>query len=78
MMDIDRYTSIVMAKDGSPTVGYVKQSGMRLSAYEHIIPEKLFTDPLDPNRPQGVSAMKALALAASQGQKIWLYVKHRG
>jgi hypothetical protein len=71
MMDIDRYTSIVMAKDGSPTVGYVKQSGMRLSAYEHIIPEKLFTDPLDPNRPQGVSAMKALALAASQGQKIF-------
>jgi hypothetical protein len=44
---------------------------MRVSAYEHLIPEKLFTDPNDPNRPQGVSAVKALALAASQGQKIY-------
>jgi len=71
VMDIDRYTSIVVAKDNSTTVGYVKQSGMLLSAYEHLIPEKLFTDPLDPNRPQGVSAVKALALAANQGQKIF-------
>ena len=44
---------------------------MQLSAYEHLIPEKLFTDPLDLNRPQAVSAVKALALAASQGQKIY-------
>jgi hypothetical protein len=36
---------------------------MRLSAYEHIIPEKLFTDPLDPNRPQGVSAMEKIQTA---------------
>ncbi len=71
VMDIDRYASIVVAKDNSQTVGYIKQSGMRLSAYEHLIPEKMFTDPLDPNRPQGVSAVKALALAASQGQKIY-------
>ncbi len=71
VMDIKRYASIVVAKDNSPTVGYVKQSGMRLSAYEHLIPEKMFTDPLDPNRPQGISAVKALALAGSQGQKIF-------
>lgn len=70
-MDIDRYASISVAKDNSSTVGYVKQSGMRLSANEHLIPEALFTDPLDPNRPQGVSAVKALGLAASQGQKIF-------
>ena len=44
---------------------------MRESAYEHLIPEKLFTDPTDANRPQGVSAVKALALAVSQGQKIF-------
>lgn len=44
---------------------------MRLSAYEHLIPEKLFTNTLDPNRAQGVSAVKALALAANQGQKIY-------
>ncbi len=71
VMDIDRYANIVVAKDNSSVVGYVKQGGMRLSAYEHLIPEKMFTDPLDPNRPQGVSAVKALGLAASQGQKIY-------
>jgi hypothetical protein len=71
VMDIDRYASIVVAKDYSPTVGYMKQSGMRLSAYEHLIPERLFTNLADPNRPQGVSAAKALALASSQGQKIF-------
>ena len=71
MMDVDRYASIVVAKDNSQTVGYVKQSGMRLSAYEHLIPEKLFTDQSQPNAPQGVSAVKALALASSQGQKIY-------
>ncbi|MBL0038830.1 MAG: hypothetical protein IPP36_09895, partial [Nitrosomonadales bacterium] len=71
MMDINRYASILVAKDNSSVVGYMLQSGMRESAYEHLIPEKLFTDPLDPNRPQGVSAVKALALAASQGQKIY-------
>ncbi|MFZ1319048.1 MAG: hypothetical protein WAQ56_07030, partial [Candidatus Nitrotoga sp.] len=71
MMDINRYASILVAKDNSSVVGYMLQSGMRESAYEHLIPEKLFTDPLDPNQPQGVSAVKALALAASQGQKIY-------
>jgi hypothetical protein len=71
MMDVDRYMTMVAAKDNSSTVGYVRQSGMRLSAYEHLIPEKLFTDPNDPNRPQGISAVKALAIATSQGQKIY-------
>ncbi len=73
MMDIDRYASIIVDKSNNATaaIAYNRQSGMRLSAYEHLIPEKLFTDPLDPNRPQGVSAVKALALAASQGQRIY-------
>lgn len=71
MMDIDRYVTMVAAKDASSTVGYVRQNGMRLSAYEHLIPEKIFADPNDPNPPQGISAVKALAVAASQGQKIY-------
>ena len=71
MMDVDRYASIVVSKDNSSAVNYVLQSGMRLSAYEHLIPEKIFGDPANPNRPQGISAVKALALAASQGQKIY-------
>jgi hypothetical protein len=44
---------------------------MRASAYEHLIPEKLFTDQTQPNAPQAISAVKALAIAASQGQKIY-------
>jgi hypothetical protein len=73
MMDINRYASMNVAKDNNANtaIAYNEQSGMRESAYEHLIPEKLFTDPADLNRPQGISAVKALALAASQGQKIY-------
>ena len=73
MMDINRYASMNVAKDNNPAtvIAYNKQSGMRLSAYEHLIPEKIFTDPADLNRPQGISAVKALVLAANQGQKIY-------
>ena len=39
------------------------------------MPERLFADPAkpadDPSQPQGVSAVKALAIAAAQGQKIY-------
>ncbi len=69
VMDVDRYASIVVAKDNSSTVRHVLQSGMRLSAYEHLIPEKIFSSSTNPG--QGISAVKALALAASQGQKIY-------
>ena len=70
-MDVDWYTSMVVAKDNTRTVDYMRQSGMRLSAYEHLIPEKLYTDQNDPNRAQGISAVKALAIASAQGQKIF-------
>ncbi len=73
VMDIQRYASINVAKDNSPTtvIAYNKQVGMTYSANEHIIPEQLFTSPADSNRTQGISAVKALALAAGQGQKIY-------
>ncbi|MBU1213706.1 MAG: hypothetical protein KKA63_00560, partial [Gammaproteobacteria bacterium] len=73
VMDIDHYESIVEAKDSSSTVGFVKQSGMLLSINEHVIPEQLFTNLLDPNHPQGVSAVRAIELAASQGQRIYTF-----
>jgi hypothetical protein len=45
------------------------------SAFEHAVPERLFADPSkpldDPSQPQGISAVKALAIAASQGQRIY-------
>jgi hypothetical protein len=73
IMDINRYASMNVAKDNNPAtaIDYNKLIGMNYSANEHLIPEKLFTNPADPNRPQGVSAMKALSLAARQGQKVY-------
>ena len=71
IMDINRYVSINVAKDNNPAtaIAYNKQSGARLSAYEHLIPEKIFTDAAHPG--QGMSAIKALAVASAQGQKIF-------
>jgi hypothetical protein len=73
MMDIQRYAVMNVAKDynSATDISYNRQSGMRASAYEHLIPEKLFTDQTQPNAPQAISAVKALAIAASQGQKIF-------
>jgi len=77
VMDINRYASMNVAKDNDPAtaITYNRQSGMRLSAFEHLIPERMFADPTkplnDPTQPQGFSAVKVLALAASQGQKIF-------
>ena len=74
-MDIQRYASMNVAKDNNPatTITYNKQIGMTYSANEHIIPEQFFTNLADPNRPRGISTVKALSLAASQGQKIFTF-----
>ena len=72
-IDIKRLQHLAVAPDNSNTtfVAFAKQLGTQNSAYEHLIPEKLFTDPNDTTRPEGVSAVKALAVAAAQGQKIY-------
>ncbi|MDB5813858.1 MAG: sugar-binding protein [Rhodocyclales bacterium] len=77
MMDIDRVAMHVEAKDMDKAnkLAYMKQVGSMQSAFEHAVPEKLFADSTksadDPTQPQGVSAVKALALAAAQGQRIY-------
>ncbi|MCJ8503199.1 hypothetical protein, partial [Desulfatitalea alkaliphila] len=43
--------------------------GARASAMEHLVPEMMFSTEDDP--AHGISAVKALALAAEQGQRIW-------
>jgi len=70
-MDVDRYTTMSVAKDNSASalLAYRQQAGMRLSAYEHAIPEQLFSEP--GSTVQAVSAAKALAVAAAQGQRIY-------
>ncbi|MEW5837733.1 MAG: hypothetical protein AB1717_02740 [Pseudomonadota bacterium] len=82
MMDVDRLAMHVEAKDGDKQqkLAYMKQVGAASSAFEHAVPERLFADPSklldDPSQPQGISAVKALAIAASQGQKIYKLTAH--
>jgi hypothetical protein len=72
IMDVGYYATNLVAKDNDVdrALSYVQNSGMQLSVYEHLIPEKLFSDPT--TTLQGVSAVKALALAFQQGQKIYV------
>ncbi|MDO9385108.1 MAG: hypothetical protein Q7T65_00240, partial [Thiobacillus sp.] len=77
VMDVDRITIHTEAKDADnqKRIAYIRQIGSAASAFEHVVPERLFADPskpiTDPSQPQGVSAVKALAIAAAQGQKIY-------
>ena len=76
-MDVDRVIGSEVAKGASPdaVVAFRRAAGAQYSALEHSIPEQVFRNPSlpanDPNQPQGVSAVKAIAVAASQGQRIY-------
>jgi hypothetical protein len=77
VMDVDRVFMHAEAKDADPAkkLAYLRQVGAAGSAFEHAVPERLFADPAkpldDPTQPQGISAVKALAIAAGQGQRIY-------
>ncbi|HET7630310.1 MAG TPA: transglutaminase-like domain-containing protein, partial [Candidatus Saccharimonadales bacterium] len=70
-MDIDWYKTSSVSKDASSEKKrtYYLTIGPRLSAFEHIVPEQLFSTADQP--VEGISAVKALAIAATQGQKIY-------
>ena len=70
-MDVDRVFSSVADKnnDSKAWVNYNQMVGNRYSAMEHLIPEQMFSTESAP--AQGISAVKAIALASAQGQKIW-------
>jgi len=85
-MDIGHVRNLSWAKDNDRAtwIGYNKLRGQYMSALEHAIPERFFNDPAQcnaqgattpvaglPDCPQGISAVKALGLAAAQGQKIY-------
>jgi hypothetical protein len=72
------------SNDTSEWVNYNRLRGQYMSALEHAVPERFFNDPskcnligapnpnpLLPTCPQGVSAVKAIAVAAAQGQRIY-------
>jgi len=70
-MDVDRYAYQAAEKTNASIafVAYNRASGLRISAMEHLVPEQMFST--DIQRAQGVSAVKALAIAGAEGQKIW-------
>ncbi|MFZ6677778.1 hypothetical protein [Undibacterium sp. Tian12W] len=76
-MDVDYVRDHAETKDTdqSKHATYIRQAGSVGSAAEHTVPEAMFQNTSlavnDPAQPQGVSAVKALAIAASQGQKIY-------
>jgi hypothetical protein len=86
MMDVGHLRHVRIAKDSSnqTLVNYNRMRGQFASAMEHVTPERFFVDPStcnivgtpnpDPSKaacPQAVSAVKALGLAESQGQKVY-------
>ncbi|MDQ1830489.1 transglutaminase-like domain-containing protein [Massilia scottii] len=76
-MDVDylRYHVAANDDDNASVVRFMRQAGSLASSAEHSIPEMMFANQNlprnDSRQPQGVSAIKALGLAASQGQKIY-------
>ncbi|MFV1873038.1 MAG: hypothetical protein ACMZ64_06945 [Oleiphilus sp.] len=70
-MDVDQVHNNVEEKKNcyEGWVAFNRASGMRSSAYEHQIPEQLFST--DTEQAEGVSTAKALALAMAQGQRIY-------
>jgi len=85
-IDIGHMRQITWSRDNqeSEWIAYNRLRGQYMSALEHAIPEKFFNDPSQcnpegtatpnsslPTCPQGVSAVKAIAVAAQAGQKIY-------
>ncbi len=70
-MDVDRVVNNVEEKANcyEGFVAFNRASGMRNSAFEHQIPEQLFST--DEEQAEGVSTAKALAIAMAQGQRIY-------
>jgi hypothetical protein len=85
-MDIGHVRNLSWSKTANTSdwVNYNRLRGQYMSALEHAVPERFFNDPSQcnlqgntspnpalPACPQGVSAVKAIGLAASQGQRIY-------
>lgn len=70
-MDVGYYHSMGVADDNNQQsmAAYFSATGARLSAFEHLIPEQLFSTATQP--VHGISAVKALGIAVAQGQRIY-------
>jgi hypothetical protein len=76
-MDVGYLRYHVAANDANQTTSmqFMRQAGAAGSLAENAVPEAMYRNASlaasDPSQPQGISAVKALAIAASQGQKIY-------
>lgn len=70
-IDMDRMISSVIDVAGNKDMErlYRKIAGNRMSANEHLVPEQLLSTP--DRRVEGVSAVKALQVAAQEGQRVY-------
>lgn len=73
--DIDFMLSIVGANnnDAKQQKALIEQVGIVNSMMEHLVPENIFSTPETPS--YGISAVKAIQLAQSEGQKIYHITK---
>jgi hypothetical protein len=73
-MDIDNLATIAESKThkDEDRINYVRAIGYASSAYEHEVPQRLFAPMSNPDDPvQSISAVKALAIAGEEGQKLY-------
>lgn len=73
-MDIDHNSAIQVdiSNNNKNRLEFIEQQGVRLSANEHLVPETFFNNPNSTQKNvDGISAVKALQIASSQGQKIY-------
>jgi transglutaminase-like putative cysteine protease len=70
-MDIDHMKQHRIAKNNNKqeAIAFTQSIGARMSAMENLVPEQIFSTVTE--KAQGISAVKALAIASQQGQKIW-------
>ena len=70
-MDVDRFAGTRVDKDGNVErrLAFNRALGARLSAMEHLVPEQMYST--DDAPAHGISAVKAIQLAAAEGQKVW-------
>ncbi|WP_227430320.1 hypothetical protein [Psychrobacter sp. I-STPA6b] len=78
VMDIDKilHTKVEVNNDREKLTAYNLARGPSYSLNENLVPEQLFDNPDTPEKEaDGVSAVKALSIAAQQGQTIFTVTK---
>jgi transglutaminase-like putative cysteine protease len=72
-MDVQAFRNLATVKnmDSKQNAAYNQLRGMQSSEFEHLVTEAFWVDPNTTTKEEAVSAVKALSVAASQGQKIY-------